>query len=82
MSNQTRTEEFKINGDGAVKKIKELIHEGNVRRITIKDSEGKTIAEFPLNIGVVGVLLAPTLAAIGAITALLTECTIAVERDS
>lgn len=77
----TRKEEFKIRGEDVVAKVKELIKEGNVRRITIKDKEGKTIAEFPLTIGVVGAVLAAPLAAIGAIAALATDCTIAVERE-
>lgn len=81
MAEQVRTEEFKVTGDALIKKIKEIIHEGNVRRITIKDAEGKSIVEFPLTIGVVGALVAPVLAAVGVIAALVTECTIVVERD-
>jgi hypothetical protein len=60
--------------------IKNLIHEGNVRRISIKQ-DGHTIAEFPLTFGVVGAALAPALAAMGAIAALVTDCTIEIERD-
>lgn len=75
-----RTEEFRINGEELIAKIKQLLHEGNVRRIIIKDKEGKTVMEIPLTIGVVGVLLAPTLAAVGAIAALLTEATVVVEK--
>lgn len=75
-----RTEEFRINGEELIAKIKQLIHEGNVRRIIIKDKEGKTVMEIPLTIGVVGALLAPTLAAVGAIAALLTEATVVVEK--
>jgi Domain of unknown function (DUF4342) len=63
-----------------IETIKNLIHEGNVRRISIKQ-DGRTIAEFPLTLGVVGVALAPVLAAAGAIAALVTECTIEVQRD-
>jgi hypothetical protein len=63
-----------------IETIKNLIHEGNVRRISIKQ-DGCTIAEFPLTLGVVGVALAPVLAAAGAIAALVTECTIEVQRD-
>ncbi len=76
-----KKEKYEVRGEDVVQKVKELINEGNVRKITITSKEGKTIAEFPLTIGVVGVLIAPVLAAIGAITALLTECTISVERD-
>ncbi|HWZ65255.1 MAG TPA: DUF4342 domain-containing protein [Patescibacteria group bacterium] len=76
-----RKEEFKVNGEELLKKVKQLINEGNVRRITIKNKEGKTILEIPLTIGVVGAVLLPALAAVGAIAALLTECTIAVERE-
>lgn len=80
MSN-TGHEEFKVKGEELVRKVKELIEEGNVRQVTIKDKDGKTVADFPLTIGVVGALLAPALAAIGAMAALLSECTISVERD-
>lgn len=82
MPDDFRTEEFKVDGEKLIAKIKELIHEGNVRRIIIKDKEGKTIMEIPLTFGVVGVLLAPTLAAIGAVAALLTEATIIVEKSA
>ncbi len=77
----SKKEKYEVRGEDVVQKVKELINEGNVRKITITSKEGKTIAEFPLTIGVVGVLIAPVLAAIGAITALLTDCTISVERD-
>lgn len=76
-----KTEEFKINGEDLLKKVKALIAEGNIRRITIRSKEGKNIAEFPLTIGVVGVIIAPVLAAIGTIAALITECTLVVERE-
>jgi hypothetical protein len=75
-----RTEEFKVKGEEVLGRVKDLITEGNVRKITIKDKDGKTIASFPLTLGVVGVVLAPVLAAVGAIAALVTECTISVER--
>lgn len=78
----TKTEEFKVSGEGILAKIKELISEGNIRKITIKNRDGKVFAEFPLTIGVIGTALLPTLAAIGTIIALVTECTIAVERES
>jgi hypothetical protein len=60
----TRTEEFQVNGEELLAKIKELVRQGNVRRVTIKDKEGKTLIEFPLTIGVVGLVLAPTLAVV------------------
>jgi hypothetical protein len=74
------TEEFKVSGDDLVKKIKELIAEGNARRIIIKNEKGESLVEFPLTIGAVGALIAPVLAAVGAIAALLTKCTVVVER--
>jgi len=74
-------EEFKVRGEDLIKKVKELIAEGNVRKITIKDKDDKVIATFPLTLGVVGAVIAPVVAAIGALAALLTECTISVERD-
>jgi hypothetical protein len=77
---KVRTEEFQVNGEAIVAKIKELLHEGNIRRIIIKSEEGRTLIDIPLTIGVVGALLAPQLAAIGAIAALLTRGTIVVEK--
>ena len=74
------TEEFKINGEEVVAKIKEIIREGNARSVTIKNEKGETVIAFPLTIGVVGAVLAPTLAAVGAVAALLTKCTIVVEK--
>lgn len=76
-----RTEEFKVQGEALLSSVKQLIHEGNIRRIIIKNDEGKTLIEIPLTIGVVGALLLPTLAAVGAIAALVTDCTILVERE-
>jgi hypothetical protein len=70
---------FTATGSQVIDTIKNLIHEGNVRRISIKQ-DGRTIAEFPLTLGVVGAALAPPLAAVGAIAALVTDCTIEVER--
>jgi len=75
-----RTEEIRVSGERLVAKVKELVHEGNIRRIIIKNEEGKTLVEVPLTFGVVGALLAPTLAAIGAVAALVTDCTIVVEK--
>ena len=73
-------EELQVMGEQLVSKVKELIHEGNVRRIIIKQ-EGHTIVELPLTVGLVGVLVAPALAAIGAIGALLAQCSIQVVRS-
>lgn len=78
---KTKKEEFKIDGEHLLGKVKELVNEGNVRKITIKDKTGKEIIVFPLTIGVVGVIIAPVLAALGAIAALIGECTISVERE-
>ena len=75
-----RNEEFRVNGEELITKIKNLIKEGNIRRIIIKDKEGKVVFEIPLTFGVVGALIAPQLVAIGAIAALLTEATIVVEK--
>lgn len=78
---QQRTEEFKISGEDIMAKLKKLVNEGNVRKIMVKDKKGKIIAEFPLTVGVVGALLVPVLAAVGAIVALASECIISVERE-
>ncbi len=74
------TEDFKVKGDELVAKLKELLHEGNVRRVIVKNDEGNTLIEIPLTIGVVGALLVPVWAAVGAIAALVTDCTITIER--
>lgn len=74
------TEEFSVSADNLIGRVKELIHEGNVRRIIVKDEKGKILLEIPVTVGVAGVILAPWLAALGAIAALATRCTIAVER--
>ena len=74
------TEEFKVSGEDVIATVKKLIKEGNARKIIIKNEEGNTVIEFPLTFGAVGALIAPTLAAVGAIAALLTKCTIVVER--
>lgn len=78
---KAKKETFYVNGDELLKKFKELVKEGNVRKVTIKDKEGKTIVVFPLTVGVVGVLLAPIFAAVGAIAALVAECSVTVERE-
>ena len=80
MNEQNLKESFVVKGEDLLKKIKELIQEGNLRQITITDKNGKPLAVFPLTLGVVGAVLAPILAAIGAIAALVTECTVTVER--
>ena len=74
-------EYFKINGESLLKKVKELIAEGNVRKITIQDKSGKELMSFPLTIGVVGAVFLPVLAAVGAVAALIGECTITVVRE-
>lgn len=81
MNEKTHTEEFNVDGEKIVAKIKELLHEGNIRRVIIKDRDGKILMEIPVTFGVVGVLLAPQLAALGAIAALLTEATVVVEKS-
>jgi hypothetical protein len=73
--------EYRVRGEELLKKIKELIAEGNIRKITIKNKEGTPIIVLPLTIGVVGAVIAPALAAVGAIAALVTDCTISVERS-
>jgi len=75
-----RTEEFKLDGGKVLDKIKELIHQGNIRRITLKNEEGKTLIEIPLTVGLVGVALLPVFAAVGAIAAVATRMTIVVEK--
>ncbi|MEY2817201.1 MAG: hypothetical protein RL275_664 [Chloroflexota bacterium] len=80
MNEKTYTEEFRVEGEKIITKIKELLHEGNIRKVIIKDKGGKILMEIPVTIGVVGVLIAPQLAALGAIAALLTEATVVVEK--
>lgn len=77
----TTKESFRLNGEFLLNKVKELIKEGNVRKIIIHNQAGKEIMSFPLTVGVVGTVFAPVLAAIGAVAALLEECTITVERE-
>jgi hypothetical protein len=76
-----KKESFKVSGENLLKKVKELIKEGNIRKITIKDKKGKELMTLPLTFGVVGAVIAPVLAAIGALAALIGECTISVERE-
>ena len=73
-------EELQVMGEQLLTRVKELLHEGNVRRIIIKQ-EGRSIMEFPLTVGVVGVVAAPVLVAIGAISALIAQCSIEVVRS-
>ena len=75
------TEFFTTTGENLLKKVKELIDEGNVRRITITEKSGKELMSFPLTIGVVGAVFAPVLVAVGALAAVIGECTITVERE-
>ena len=79
MAEQTKMETIKVEGGQLIDQIKRLIHEGNVRRIIITQDE-RIVAEFPLTLGVIGVMLAPVLAAVGALAALLSNCAIQVER--
>ena len=75
-----RTEEFRITGEELTAKVKELVHEGNIRRLIIRNEAGTTLIEIPLTVGLVGIALLPVWAAVGAIAALATDCTIVVER--
>lgn len=75
-------ERHKVSGDRVIAKIKELLHEGNVRHVVIKNDEGRTLIEFPVSMGVAGALLLPVWAAVGAIAAVVADCTIEVERNT
>ncbi|MCL2869506.1 DUF4342 domain-containing protein [Candidatus Saccharibacteria bacterium] len=81
MTTKKTTEEFRVNGEELLGKVKELIKAGNVRKIIIKDKTGKELIVIPVTAGVVLAVLAPVLAAVGAIAALVTECTIVVEKE-
>lgn len=81
MTEKTRWESFQAQGDQLIDRLKKMVHEGNVRRVVVQHG-GRTVAEFPVTAGVVGVLLAPVLAAIGALVALLEDCTIKVEQTA
>ena len=74
-------ESIKMEGEKVLNKVKELVKEGNVRKISIHEKDGKELMSFPLSIGVVGAVFAPVLAAVGALAALIGECTITVERE-
>jgi len=80
MDENKKTEEFKINGEDLVAKIKDIIRQGNAKKITIKGKDDNEILSFPVTVGVAGILLAPVFAAVGAIAALATECTIVIDR--
>jgi hypothetical protein len=80
MSERVETSEFRVRGENLVAKIKEIIHQGNVRRIIIKNDEGRTLLEVPLTLGVVGAVLAPVWAALGALAALAADLRIVVEK--
>ena len=77
----TVEETFSVSSDNLVQKVKELVHEGNVRRIIIQNEEDKTLLDIPVTVGVIGIVLVPWLAAIGAIAALATKCTIVVQKQ-
>lgn len=79
MTEKTCWESLKAEGNSAFDKLKDLVHEGNVRRIRVRQGD-RTIAEFPLTAGVVGAVIAPALAAIGALVALAKDCSIEIER--
>lgn len=78
---KTARDTFEVKGEDLLKKVKDLIKEGNIRQISIIDKKGKTLVVLPLTIGVVGAVLVPALAVVGTLAALLTECTIKVERN-
>ncbi len=78
---EEQKEEFQVKGEQLLGKVKEIIKEGNIRKITIKDKNGNVVLALPLTIGVIGAVLAPMLAAVGAVAALLTDCSIAIERQ-
>ena len=75
-------EELKVTGDQLVSTVKKLVHEGNVTRIIVKGEKGETLVDLPVTVGVVGILLAPLLAAVGVIAAIATKCVIVVEREA
>jgi hypothetical protein len=80
MDENKKTEEFNISGEDLLAKIKEIIKQGNAKKITIKGKDGNEVISFPVTIGIAGLVLAPIFAAVGAIAALATECTIVIER--
>jgi integral membrane sensor domain MASE1 len=81
MTEKIYTEEFQVTGEELLSKVKELVHEGNIRRVVIRNQDGHTLIDIPLTFGVLGALVSPQLAAIGAVAALLGKGTILVEKD-
>ena len=79
MKSKTVWETFKAEGENVIEQVRQVVHEGNVRRVVVKH-DGRKVAEFPLTAGVVGAVLAPVLAALGALVALMKDCTIEIER--
>jgi hypothetical protein len=79
---KTRTEEHRVSGESLVARVKELVHQGNVRRVIVKDDDGQTILEIPLTLGVVGAVLLPSLVALGAIAALAADYTVVVQKEA
>lgn len=80
MSEEVRVEEFEVTGEKLIETVKQIIRGGNIRRVSIKSEKGANLMEFPLTLGVAGALILPQLAAIGAIAALVTKCSIVVEK--
>ncbi len=80
MSEKTRIEEFEVTGEKLIETVKQIVRGGNIRRVTIKSEKGESLIEFPLTLGVAGALILPQLAAVGAIAALVTKCSIVVEK--
>jgi hypothetical protein len=80
MSLNQMVEEIQVMSSNLVEKVKELIHEGNVQRVVIKNEEGQTLVEIPVTLAVIGAVAAPTLAAVGGIAAVVTKCRVMVER--
>jgi hypothetical protein len=81
-THETHKEYFKVSGDELLSKIKEIIKEGNATKVIIRDENDKTVLEFPVTVGALGILLAPVFAAVGAVAALATHCTIVVEKNA
>jgi len=80
MDENKKTEEFTVNGEELIAKVKDIVRQGNAKKITIRGKDGNEILSFPVTVGIAGIVLAPVFAAIGAIAALATECTIVIER--
>jgi hypothetical protein len=78
---EPRCEQYRVSGDRVVAKLKELLHEGNVRHIVIRNEDGQVLIQIPVSLGVAGALLIPVWAAVGAIAAVVSSCTIEIERQ-